>query len=57
MLLLSMICNDLRLMVYFEFGSLKNFGKSDMKTGGNFGFIAVECFVSIGEDIVIGKVI
>ena len=28
----------------FESGGLKDFGKSDMKGGGNFGFINVESF-------------
>ena len=42
--------------VYFECGGFEDFGKSDMKRGRNFGFLAVECFVSIEEDIV-GKVI
>ena len=42
----------------FENGGLKNFGKSDMERGGNFGFIDVENFVSLylGEDVV-GRVI
>ena len=40
-----------------ESGGLEDFGKSNMKRGGNFGFIEVESFVSIGEDIVVGRVI
>ena len=40
-----------------ECGGLENFAKSDMKMGESFGFIAVECFVSIGEDIIIERII
>ena len=40
----------------FENGGLKDFDKSDMERGENFGFIDVENFVSIGEDVV-GRVI
>ena len=42
--------------VDFESGGLKDFGKSDMEKGGNFGFIDVESFVSIGEDVVVEDV-
>ena len=41
--------------VDFECGELKNFGKSDMERGENFGFIDVESFVSVGEDVVCRK--
>ena len=44
-------------VVASESGRLENFGKSDMKRGGDFGFIDVQSFVSIGEDIVVGRVI
>ena len=37
---------------YFEGDNLKDFNKSDMK-----GLIAIECFVSIKEDVIIGRVI
>ena len=40
-----------------ESGRLEDFDKSDMKRGGDFGFIDVESFVSIGKDIVLGRVI
>ena len=40
----------------FESGGLKDFVKSDMERGGNFGFIDVESIGSIG-DVVIGRVI
>ena len=43
--------------VDFESGGLKDFVKSDMERGGNFGFIGVESFESIGEDVVVGTVI
>ena len=43
--------------VDFESGRLKDFVKSDMKRGENFEFIDVESFVSIGEDVVVGRVI
>ena len=43
--------------VDFESGGLKDFVKSDMERGGNFGFIGVESFVSIEEDVVVGTVI
>ena len=41
----------------FESGGLKDFYKSDMERGGNFGYIDVESCVSIGEDVVVGRVI
>ena len=41
----------------FESGGLKDFDKSDIERGGNFRFIDVESFVSIGEDVVVGRVI
>ena len=40
--------------VYLEGGSLKDFGKSDTKRGEKFELIAVEYFVSIGEDVNVG---
>ena len=43
--------------VYFECGGLEDFSKSNIKTRGEFGFIAVECFVSIEENIAVGRVI
>ena len=43
--------------VDFESGGLKDFVKSDMERGGNFGFIDVESIESIGEDVVVGRVI
>ena len=43
--------------VDFENGGLKDFVKSDMERRGNFGFVGVESFVSIGEDVVVGRVI
>ena len=47
------------MVVYVQWwgGGLKDFGKSDMERGGNFGFIDVESFVSIGEDVVVGRII
>ena len=42
--------------VDFERGGLK-FVKSDMERGENFGFIDVESIESIGEDVVVGRVI
>ena len=43
--------------VDFESGGSKDFVKSDMERGGNFGFIDVESVESIGEDVVVGRVI
>ena len=43
--------------VDFESGGLKDFDKSDMERKGNFGFIDVEIFVSIGKDVVVGRII
>ena len=43
--------------VDFESGGLKDFVKSDMERGGNFGFIDVESIESIGEDVAVGRVI
>ena len=45
------------MVVYVQWwgGGLKDFGKSDMERGGNFGFIDVESFVSIGD--VVGMII
>ena len=43
--------------VDFESGGLKDFVKSDMERGGTFGFIDVESIKSIGEDVVVGRVI
>ena len=40
-------------MVVQWWGGLKDFGKSDMERGENFGFIDVESFVSIREDVVV----
>ena len=40
--------------VDFESDGLEDFGKSDMERRGNFD---VESFVSIGEDVVVGRVI
>ena len=42
-------------MVVQWWGGLKDFGKSDMERGENFGFIDVESFVSVGEDVVCKK--
>ena len=39
----------------FENGRLKDFDKSDMERGGNFGFIDVESSVSIAEDVAVGR--
>ena len=39
----------------FESSGLKDFGKSDMERGRNFGFIDVESFVPIGEDVVVER--
>ena len=44
------------MVVYFE-GGLENFVKSDVKRERKFGLIIVECFVSIGEDIIVDRVI
>ena len=41
----------------FESGGLKDFDKSDMELGRDFGFIDVESFVFIGEDVVVGRII
>ena len=43
--------------VDFESGGLKDFVKSDMERGGNFGFIDMESIESIGEDVAVGRVI
>lgn len=45
------------VVVNSECGCLEDFGVSDMKRGGSFAFIAVECFVCIEECIVLVKVI
>ena len=45
------------LGVDFESDGLEDFGKSDMERRGNFGFIDVESFVSIREDVVVGRII
>ena len=41
----------------FESVGLEDFGKSNMETAGTFGFIGVESFVHIGEDVVVGRII
>ena len=41
----------------FKSGGLKDFDKSDMASERNFGFIDVESFVFIGEDVVVGRII
>ena len=43
--------------VDFESGGLKDFVKSDMERGENFGFIDVESIESIGEDVGVGRAI
>ena len=40
---------------WFTFNGGMDFVKSDMERGGNFGFIDVESFVSIGDDVVVER--